>query len=81
MSTVNLHIQRAIHEAINVQVSPQIQITIRQVQNTNGGTKNVRNERPEQRSRDMANEQVNGPSLLHKDTLQDNRCGECRYTE
>ena len=65
MSTVNWQIQRAIHEAMNAQVLPQIQNTIRQVQNVNVGNGNVQVKRPEQRPGDIASEQISGPSLFH----------------
>ena len=68
MSTFNSQIQRAIHEAISTKVLPQIQNTIRQVQNVNASVKDVRTEKLEQRSGDMTNQR-----------FQDNR-GGCHYS-
>ena len=79
ISTVNSQIQRAVHEAISSQVLPQIQNTIRQVQNAGGSIKTTRNEKPEQRSEGMANRQTDGPSLFQRDIIQDNSGGECHY--
>ena len=79
MNTVNSQIPKANHEAINTQVLPQIQNTIRQVRSVNVNNGNVQVREPALRTGDIANEQSSGPSLFQKDTLQDNR-GECHYT-
>ena len=79
MYSVNFRNQRAIHEAINTQVLPQIQNTIRQVHGSNANNRSVQVETPEQRPGDVANEQMTGPSLFKNDILHDNR-EECPYS-
>ena len=73
MCSVDSQNQKALHEAINTQIMPQIQNTIKQVQNASRNNRNVPVEIPEQRPEDIVNQQIVGPTLFQKYTLQDSR--------
>ena len=73
MSTANTQVQKTLNEAIDTQVLPQVQNTMKHVQVVNGDNRNVHAEKSECRSEDKANAQFDRPSVFQKDTLQENR--------